>query len=221
MTVAPRGPQATRTDPAKLPQWKGHPVPWVTRWTGQVSPDAINVKLDADGHLFAGYEGPVQENREANGVLWIREGLSRSGFPEFSQLSTYRQRVSMTRRRCQVCGRRIEPGVIRWLLSRDQLLTSRAGDTITMSPPTCDGCVPLALELCPHLRIPGKAVVAKVLEYETWGVYGSVVGLDKQMKAIEKKGLVCYFDQDQYPFPFECVVARQLIVRFNKFVLED
>ena len=206
----------TKTDPSKLPQWKGHPVPWVTRWSGEINMDKAAISLGRDGLLVRYEEGP--ENREVSGVLWKREGISRRGEPDFSQVNTYRQRASVAKRLCQVCGDRIPDGLIRWLLVPELLTTLDDGRTITTSPPTCEGCVPLALELCPALK--KGHVIAKVLEYRIWGVQGSVVGINHEdRRAFERKARVEY-DVD-HPFPMTAVLARQQVVEFTKFVIEE
>lgn len=202
------------TDPSTLPQWKGHPVPWVTRWTGEVSHDKAKLSLTREGLLVHYEDG--RENRDQGGILWMREGLTRAGAPEFSQVNAYRQRLSMSRRRCQVCGRKIESKVIHWLMVPEQLQTTPDGRTVTVSPPTCDDCIPLALELCPALK--RGHIVVKVLEYVPWGVQGMVVG-HKDGRATQHNARVEYA-RDDYPFPKTCVVARQSVVEFTKFVVE-
>ena len=87
------------------------------------------------------------EDREYNGILWMREGLTRAGEPEFGQVSIYRQRACMRRRQCQVCGQKITSPVIRWLLHPSQI--SGGEDTVTCSPPTCDACIELSIGECP------------------------------------------------------------------------
>ena len=207
------------TDPSKLPHWRGHPVPWVTRWTGQIIPEALTVSLDEDGGIWARYEGV--ENREASGILWMKEALNRNGEPEFSQMSAYRQRASMTKRLCQVCGEKINERPITWLLSKYQMDVTPEGEVLTISPPTCSGCVPLAMRLCPHLRQEGAAKVARVLEYEIWGVYGSVIYLDQDWRAQEKRGVQVPYGSTDLPFPYQSVIARQTVVRWTKYILED
>jgi hypothetical protein len=208
------------TDASILPQWKGRPVPWVTRWTGQIVNESLMVSVDTDGDVWARYRGG-DENREQSGILWMKEGLNRNGEPEFSQMSAYRQRASMAKRLCQVCGQKINDRPIRWLLSKYQMDHTPEGEILTISPPTCERCIPLAMRLCPHLKDRDHAAVATVLKYEIWGVYGSVVYVDQQLRSQEKRGVLVPYDRDDLPFPYQSVIARQLVARWTKFILED
>lgn len=208
------------TNPDTLPQWKGHPVPWVTRWTNQISRKQIQVRRSPEGNVYVVYDDGI-ELREYSGVLWMREGLGRGGTPEFAEVSALRQRASMLKRLCQVCGQRIPPGMIRWLMSAKQMKI-KEGEALTFSPPTCEGCIPLALKLCPHLKIGDNAAIYRVLDYNVWGVYGSAItwGEDED-RAKEWKGLYVQYGRNYTSFNLDAVVARQQVVRFNKFVQEN
>jgi len=208
---------STQTTPeSALPLWEGRPVPWVTRWTGERIDTPLKVSLGRDG-VHLNYEDG-QENRDGHGVLWRREGLTRSGEPEYSQLNAYRQQACMSRRRCQVCGSKIDERPIRWLMSRAQLRTGEQGEALTMSPPTCSSCIPLALDLCPHLK-SSPHVILKVLDYEPWGVYGEGVTVDPETgKGRNLRGVhVPYVEP---PIKLTAVVAFQQVVRLTKFVVE-
>lgn len=205
-----------QTPVEKLPQHKGRPVPWVARWSDEAPTGPAQIGIRADGSCAVYYEDGV-ENREDNGVLWIREGIRRGGTPEYSQVSAYRQRASMRHRLCQVCGSKIETPVIRWLLDPRQINTSRAGVTRTISPPTCDACIPLALELCPALK--KDHAIAKVLEYEITGVWSTVVRV-VDGEAQQTNEVMVDYDRTDYPFAFTQVIARQQVVTWTKFVME-
>jgi hypothetical protein len=214
------------TTPASvLPQWQGRPVPWITRWTGEVSEDSLQVSLSRDGVSLRYRDG--NEDRDDAGVLWKREGIGRGGEPQYSQVNTYRQRLAMRRRRCQVCGSKIDERPIRWLMSRNQLHTGAstapwgvAGDeALTMSAPTCSPCIPLALKVCPHLRSE-PWVILKVLEYEPWGVYGEAVKVDRETgKGRDLRGV--YVPYENPPIELTAVVAFQMVVRLTKYVIEQ
>src|SRR5438445_6042211 len=156
--------------------YKGLQVPWVTRWTGEVPAGAqVDVVLE-QGEPVVRYADGI-EFRDDHGVLWQREGIRRGGEPQFAQVSAYRQRAAMRGGKCQVCGQRITDRPIRWLMDPVQLTHLRDGTALTFSPPTCTGCVDVALDACPHLRNNDRLILS-VLEYRIWGVWGDMVRLD-------------------------------------------
>lgn len=204
-----------KTAPTALPQHQGRPVPWITRWSGEVNGDPLSVGFTAEGQLHL-YYADGREDRDRHGVLWKREGLGRTGEPQFAEVNTYRQRASMTRRLCQMCGSKIEDRPMRWLMDRSQLV-QEAGLTLTVSPPTCAACVPLALELCPHLRTH-DAVVLKVLEYQVWGVYAQPAAVDRESG--QGRRLPKRF------FPYDGkrrtgLLSYQQVAELTKFVIEE
>lgn len=206
----------TKTDPARLPQWKGRAVPWITRWTGERSTSPFRPTI-RNGLLAIEYEDG-NENRERSGALWQRESLSRRGEPEFAMISTYRQRAAMTRGRCQVCGDKIEETPIRWLMPLDGIKHIDDSD-ITMSAPTCSGCIELALELCPHLKRKGYHIL-KVLDYEAWGVYGEFLMLGEQ-GPVRGQSYMGYEVDHPQGFSWHAVLAKQLVVRLTKYTIEE
>lgn len=205
-----------------LVTWKGKPVPWITRWTGEIIDDDDRVLrpfLNPAGQLQLNYvTDPENQEREANGILWQREGVSRGGEPEFSQVSTYRQRAAMRKRLCQVCGEKITSPVIQWLMAPGQLDVTQQGEAVTMNAPTCDECVEIALAKCPHLIKAGHFIV-KVIEYELWGVYGEVVLWDGGSKISHQNNWNVSYDPAQLPeqLSFSAVMAKQQVVKFTKF----
>jgi hypothetical protein len=209
------------TDPATLPQHNGRAVPWVTRWTNEIHPDRYKygLTMTPDGRMVLTYGEGVSEDRR-DGVLWQREGIQRGGEPDWANVSTYRQRLSMTKRKCQVCGNKIEETPIRWLMPLDGLEQVDADTTVTIQPPTCSDCIPLALELCPRLKRAGYMIL-KVLDYEVWGVSGHIVArVDDQPRLFQ--GAVAY-DTHLYGQGFHLgqVMAQQQVVRLGKFVVEE
>jgi hypothetical protein len=218
------------TDPSTLPQWKNHPVPWVTRWTGEVDSTAPTMSLHR-GNMQVHLRYPDgNEDRDDHGVLWKREGILRGGEPQFSELNTYRQRASMNKRLCQVCGKKINARLIRWVVGRRQLIDFEneemfapsgnhlPGEFGTISPPTCDACIPLATTLCPYLKKEGYAIL-KVLEYERWGVMGQAVELDVENERYrDHRG--AYLSYVNPTLPLTAIVAYQQCVKFTKAVFE-
>jgi hypothetical protein len=58
----------------------------------------------------------------ALGVLWMRQGLTGQGYPEWKLVNTLRQRRCMLRKLCQVCGRSAvdqHTGRTWWVLADD------------------------------------------------------------------------------------------------------
>jgi hypothetical protein len=210
--------EVTPTDRATLIQHEGHPVPWVTRWTGEAHFERLNLSLDRSNRLTVGY-ADGNEDRDRHGVLWQREKIKRSGVPQWAEVSTYRQRAAMRHRKCQVCGNKIPEQVIRWLIPKKLLETTPDGRTVTMSAPTCAGCIPVALDLCPHLKA-GDWVIANVLEYREWGVWGEAVLWNGEEYKHEKN--IMYEYMHEYEFlSSSAVIAKQLVVELTKFTLES
>lgn len=205
------------TPKSKLPQHNGRPVPWITRWSGEVDDTPMAVSYDEHG-IYLNYRDG-RENREASGVLWKREGIGRHGEPQYSQVNTYRQRAAMDKRLCQVCGSKINERPIRWLLAKQAFNPIEEGKAATFSPPTCSSCIPLALELCPYLKREGWMIV-KVLEYKPWGVYGEAVHVDPETKqARDLKGI--YVPYENPPVFLTATVAFQRVVQLTKFTIEE
>lgn len=205
------------TDPSTLPQWKGRPVPHVARWTGEVIREPYSVGyLPGTGNPKFVYQDGNEDRRY--GVLWQREGISRNGEPMYAAVNTYRQRACMDRRKCQICGNKITTPVIHWLMPIGenegvQWLDDRA---LTTSAPTCDDCIPLALDLCPHLRMHGYEIY-KVLEYEPWGVYGEAIDYRTRQRF---QNYVSFTENYGPGFNLGLVLAKQLAVEWTKFSLD-
>lgn len=169
----------TETDPSKLPQWKGRPVPWITAWKGQESPHRPQIVQLPSGRPAYTYRDP-NEIRDEYGMLWQHEGANRAGDPMFKVVSTYRQRRCMKHRVCQVCGDKIadkvEGGETPWLVDRIeweamQEAQEKGAPVLTVTAPVCPPCIPLATRLCPQLVRTGYQLL-RVEAYEIWGVWG-------------------------------------------------
>ncbi|WP_329242842.1 hypothetical protein OG417_44835 [Actinoallomurus sp. NBC_01490] len=153
--------------------WRGEPVPWVVRWTGETIDPQVRLERRADG---LAYHDERSEDRRF-GVLWYRNRTGRGGEPELTELHTGRLLACMTRNLCQVCGGpATDPhGRIQWLFPRDEweLLAEPANPTIVTTPPTCRECWPLARRFCPHLRATGTVGVS-VAAHRPVAVYGDL-----------------------------------------------
>jgi hypothetical protein len=179
----------------------------------------MDIRLNRQGQLIVSYPGGPEVREAKTGILWMREGIGRGGEPQFSQVSVHRQRAAMFKQLCQVCGQRITDRPIQWLMSAKQLEQAPDGETITMSPPTCSACVPIALDLCPHLR-KGDWLIANVLEYEVWGVWGEGLVTDhQQQKVTRHKDLKIPYAGGIEGLDMTAVIAKQVIVAFHKFTI--
>lgn len=198
----------------ELLRWQGQIVPWVTRWTGEVIREPLQVDIrNGNAHIFY---ADGQGNRDAFGVLWQREGVSRGGEPEFAQVSCYRQRTSMLTNLCQVCGCKIDvsKGYIDWLVPR-ALLINKGQDLTTTSPPTCSKCIKIALAACPHLKANDWAL-ARVSAYTVWGVHGDIITRHKN-RVRRKEGVAYKYAQNKPIAPPTAVLAKQQIVIWQRF----
>lgn len=197
-------------------------VPWVTGWTGEQVHAPLTVakagQTLTSTTLRLGYEDG-NENRERSGILWMREGVMRGGEPRLAHVSTYRQRSAMARRLCQVCGEKTTDDPMRWLVPR-KLLMQRDGETTTPSAPTCATCIPIALALCPHLKV-NDWVIGRVVEYQAWGVLGEGVFLDKDGQ-VQRVNNLSYRYGMTHPFIAPAAfLAKQQVVVWTKFTLEE
>ena len=206
---------------------KGRPVPWITLWSNEQLTDPDDTAMgifagEEPGEIVLAYKNYPDAEREASGILWQREGIARGGEPLFAQVSTYRQRAAMRKRLCQVCGQKIESKVIRWLMAPGQLDVSPWGEACTMNAPTCNPCLDMALEKCPHLIKAGH-FVARVLEYELWGVFGEGILYDPATNAIKRQNhlLTPYNHPLESQLSYSAVLAKQQMVQFTKFTMED
>ena len=211
----------TQTDKPEhdLLRWEGQIVPWVTRWTGEVIREPVQVEIRNGSPWIFYADG--QGNRDAFGVLWQREGETRGGEPEFSQVSCYRQRTSMLSKLCQVCGCKIDvsKGYIDWLVPKT-LLINTYGDLTTTSPPTCARCIKIALAACPHLKANDWAM-ARVAAYTVWGVHGDIITRSKN-GVRRQEGRAYKYGRTKPITPPTAVLAKQQIVVWQRYdLIED
>lgn len=199
----------------RLLRHEGKVVPWITRWTGEEVNAQIEVQ-SVGGKLRVGYKDG-NESREASGILWQREGITRGGQPQFAQVSTYRQRSAMARRLCQVCGQQTVDDPIEWLVPR-QLLKDKDGVTVTQSAPTCQDCMKVSLSLCPHLK-RGDWVIGRVSEYEAWGVWGEGIFM-QDGKLRRANNLSFRYGMRNPLIEPTAFVAKQQLVAWTKFTLD-
>ena len=202
------------------PEQTGVRIPWVAAWSGGVpskEESAVQVSRNPQtGELWI-FQGPNSpQEREANGILWAREGIARTGEPLDTD-SIYRQRAAMRKKICRICGQVIKQPVIHWLLGPGQLEFDDNGDALTVTPPTCDDCADIASDLYPQLT--EACMTVKVLSYELWGVWGDVametpgdttsrrIARGERVKRVAPASGV----------DLTAVLAKREVVRFEKF----
>jgi hypothetical protein len=150
--------------------YKGRPVPYITAWTGEIIKQP---PLIATGQGLT-YAGPT-EGRGRDGVLWQLWGLKPgAGEPSWRKVHGARQRRAMRKCLCQVCGGpadRDERGWL-WLLEGPREDTPNwPNGEMTVHPPVCVPCAPVAAIQCPHLRRTG-VVPVRVGDVVLDAVYG-------------------------------------------------
>ena len=212
------------TDVNKLPNFNGRPVPWITRWTGEVQPDRFDYGVQILGDVGKGqFRVTYQDGknvRDGKGILWQREGIGRKGEPMYADVSTYRQRSAMKKGLCQVCGVKITDTPMNFLIPIIAGMEHYdKNTTVTMQAPVCLECVPLAIRMCPALKREGYQHL-KVLAYSLWGVFGQVTypnatGFDRMQGAVGFAG--DYGDV----FNLGHVLAQQSVVQLEKYVIVD
>ena len=208
----------TEAAATELIRFKGQVVPWVSRWSGERDDEPLRIAKNlTTGALTLFFEDTADpdhdDNRDERGVLWARDRQDRSGWPEFGQVNSLRQRACMLERLCQVCGRPIGESPIHWLMGPQHLYVAD-GRHVTMSPPTCRGCAELSRELCPHLSTKGARLLL-VNAYEVWGVYGEAVWFEAGDVVRSDPHAGISFARPEHPL--SGVLAKQLLVSFTDF----
>ncbi|MGW1675564.1 hypothetical protein [Streptomyces sp. NPDC002324] len=161
---------------------KGHPVPYIAAWSDERLPQprivaAVRRSGLADGIAF---EDSLNVNgfaagRDTTGVLWKRWALCQGhGVPEFSVVHVHRGKRAMRNLLCQVCGGPSDvnqPGRL-FLLEDERHVKGWPEGQVTVHPPLCLACAPVAARLCPHLE--GNVVAVRADRINVNCVYGDV-----------------------------------------------
>ncbi|MFD1538203.1 hypothetical protein [Nonomuraea guangzhouensis] len=148
-------------------------TPYVTAFSGESV--AVNLTFIRDTWSLSGwrlsYTDPVASDWDM-GVLWARQKTLRRGSVRYDEMHTLRQRECMLGRLCQVCrGPAPDSGTGRlaWVFHAEPPAPSGR----LSKPPICLGCLPEAINACPHLR--REAHVYTSGDYYVWGVKGVIV----------------------------------------------
>ncbi|MEV4335784.1 hypothetical protein [Streptomyces sp. NPDC049590] len=167
----------TGTSPIRpVRYWNGRPVPFITAWTKEAAPPQPVTVIEGRGGRGLGLRDEVAHIDRHYGVPWLRMPAVRGGRPDFVVVHALRQRQTMSRLLCQVCG---GPTIGTRPDERTLFLTGSAGGRPiaegeqTMSPPVHAVCARLAVQECPPLRDRGWAA-ALVGYTPVWGVAGPI-----------------------------------------------
>lgn len=207
------------------PVYKGLPVPYVTRWTGDRTTTQYRIGYEMELFVaptggrkptprivgqYLSFPDEVPSDRVL-GALWQRETETETGQPEFSQVSTPRQRRCMIENLCQVCGDPLGDGPFHWLMPSPQftrLVTH--GDTI--APPVCEDCANRAASWCPALTRQGFERLL-VQAMTPVAILGEWAHIDAQGEIRRGRG-DCRLDNAEH---LTMHVAKQLVVELHNW----
>lgn len=228
-----RFPRARHTEP-RLPRdpttgrpvWQGVPVPYVTRWTGEVY-DLSLIHLYFRDELIVCYSDPslntfgmragLRADRDEMGILWYKEAPGRAGWgdPVFRDVHCGRQRECMIDKVCQVCGAPFGDTTVTFLTTRVPA-RGKGGPLVTSRAPACRRCIDVTLANCPpQMRKPRSIIHAR--SYRPDSVIADVLPGDPQvrnpqttrvdleldderlLRAVAKQMYVCITDYDDEP----------------------
>ncbi|GAA2945842.1 MULTISPECIES: hypothetical protein [Streptomyces] len=152
-------------------------VPYIAAWSTeeQVSPDPVR----ADRLRFPGEPDGLAQGEP----LWLRRALRQGhGRPLYGRVHPQRQRRAMRALLCQVCGGPADRDERGWLWLLPDGRADWAGwpdGLMTVFPPVCGPCAPVALRECPQLA--AGCVAVRVGRSEVCGVYGARYWPDPQV----------------------------------------
>lgn len=206
------------------PLYRGLPVPWVTRWSGEVptDPDKIYPQI-SESYARIAYRDEIPSDRDEHGVLWIREGLTRTGEPVFKAVHSRRQRACWTRRRCQVCGQPFPAGQpLTWIeaVSDGSTIVNSAEPFVTTAAPTCRACATVAAKMCPHLR-GGKIELLEIRRFRPWGVYGDILNLNPLAKGDPPVWSFAHHVPFDNSGLLDVTWAKQLVVEIQEYTVAE
>ena len=200
------------------PVFRGLPVPWVSRWTGEISSDSYVIGTDHLNNQHIIYNPETPFDRDKRNILWLRENpmANGTGEPEFATFSAYRQRACMEEGRCQVCGNHIE-GPWWWIMSDQQLMLFEASSNVTENPPLCESCVSETERWCPHIK-KHPHEVWKVSNTTPVAYMGEVALYKPGGELLRRNGVAMPFTAKQKLL--NVFMARQLSVHIAKTDIE-
>lgn len=184
-------------------------VPYITAYADEEMPQNLTFRYHPEaGGLRLTYTDP-QPTDWTYGVLRARHGLTRMGRPEWRKVNTLRQWRCMDHNLCQVCGqtaRDSRTGRIWWILTEADGTNVTEG--YTNAPPTCPGCIPEAITLCPRLR--RSAQVFTAASSTPYAVLGTVLRPGTPVPVVVEDRALVLLEEFRR---LTRVLAQQLVVR--------
>ncbi|GAA0953350.1 hypothetical protein GCM10009560_76170 [Nonomuraea longicatena] len=191
-------------------------VPYITAWSGETMDHGLGFVWSDDARgLRLTYKNPHPGDWSL-GVLWMRQGLTGGGKPEWKRVNALRQRRCMLRKLCQVCGGSAVDQVTgrTWWLLADEADRGPAAAGYTNAPPTCLPCIPDSLTLCPHLR-RGSAVYT-VSDAQPYGVIADLFAPSGGKKIVHvQRSATLQLDEFR---KLQHALAKQLLVVLDDLV---
>lgn len=177
--------------------------PWITPYAGErhIGPFAY------DGQRI--FFPDRVEDREL-GVLWQPAPENSDGEIWWSEMHTGRQKRAMLDGLCQVCGQPMGEPPWSWLIPGVEVavVRPRGRPFQTVTPPTCQQCVPIALSQCPNLKFYPPLLLT-VNAYRPVAVYGDLVGRHGRLVRAE----VALSSSSELPR----IMARHLVVEIYDY----
>jgi hypothetical protein len=127
-------------------------IPDQNLWTGELVDLPLTFVWDsAIGNIRLSYLDPSDDDWQ-HGVLWVRHGQDRAGYPRWKAINTQRTLEMMANHLCLVCSGSCvrDDGRIWWLFVEDPDVAPD-GTPMTNLPPTCRACMRESLQTCPRL----------------------------------------------------------------------
>lgn len=189
-------------------------VPYITRWSLE-TPLPYRIVERATGIAYA---DEILGDRDSNGVLWVRTPSSQGqGRPEFGNVHSARQRISMRKLLCQVCGGSADQSAdgILWVLKDHRGdwpdWPNRMGVT---EPPICLPCLRVSVCACPALR--RGHVIIRARHAPIAGVHGTLYAPGMPVPVPVGSALVAFGDP-----AIQWLLASNLVRQLFECTIED
>lgn len=163
-------------------------------------------------------------DRDPDGILWAPYGGSMTGEVLFSQIHPIRQKMCMTGPYCQVCGKLLFGKFVPWILNGssdwDEGNAEAVRDRkpfITITAPTCESCQQTARKFCPHLQKNPNTARLLVRRFRPYGLFGDLMRSNDPAVLEEERAMVLRFGSEPYNTAIKFFVAKQLVVRVERY----
>ena len=195
---------------------EGRFVPHITPFKGQKPVPMRNLVPRPDGRGVA-YQDEVSEDRDRNGVLWMRLTPPDEGrpIPLFRRIHPRRTAEAALDLRCQGCAGepdRNRQGILFFARPDPRRRNLNWPETeYTHHPPVCLPCVQVALRTCSFVR---RAPALRVRNPRPWGVDGVTFTADGNGHlSVLREEHRCSYD-DLKPLPW--TLALQPIIQLRR-----